>query len=172
MGSRHCFREQPTFRYPHVLRRTFGRFLCYSRRVQTVCTRTHHRHFKRRLREKGISHGFADARTAHQTRKSHFKHLYGTSPTGNDVVVLCRVSWTRRIEKDCRTCPFHCFADSRRTGGNGIQTTQLELFRYPQNRTSLDYFTKRHSKQRRNQKYQSTLFQIGRNRYQYRRNNQ
>ena len=67
MGCRRRIREQPTFRYPYVLRWPVRCILRYERRIQAFHPRTYHRHFQRCLWTRGLPLGFANTRTAYQT---------------------------------------------------------------------------------------------------------
>ena len=66
-GCRRRIREQPTFRYPYVLRWPVRCILRYERRIQAFHPRTYHRHFQRCLWTRGLPLGFANTRTAYQT---------------------------------------------------------------------------------------------------------
>lgn len=62
---------------------------------------THHRMVQRQIRQALLPNGFADTRTAYQTRKSHFQYLYGSGITRYDGRFLRCISRTGRNQNDC-----------------------------------------------------------------------
>ncbi len=62
---------------------------------------TYHRMVQRQIRQALLPNGFADTRTAYQTRKSHFQYLYGSGIARYDGRFLRCISRTGRNQNDC-----------------------------------------------------------------------
>ena len=105
MGRRHRRRFGTAPRKSDGLRRSRRRLPDHARGVQTQHAGPHHRRLGRPAGQPGPAHGAPDARTAHQTRKSHLEHLYRLGPDGlHDGLLLC-LQRPRRAEARRRNRP-------------------------------------------------------------------